>query len=58
LYKPHIAVIKKGKHNPDCEFGAVIDLAKSNDGLILSHVEYEHNIADVRTLGKVRKVSL
>lgn len=53
LHEPHVAVIKKGKHNPDCEFGAVIALAKNDDGLILSHVEYQHNIADVRTLGQV-----
>jgi hypothetical protein len=58
LHEPHITVIKKGKHNPDCEFGAVIDLATRDDGLILSHVECEHNIADVQMLGEVLKVNL
>jgi IS5 family transposase len=48
-----VAAIKKGKSHPDCEFGAVVALAKNDDGLILSHVEYQHNIADVKTLGRV-----
>jgi IS5 family transposase len=53
LHEPDIAVIKKGKSHPDCEFGAIVALAKNDDGLILSHVEYQHNVADVRTLGRV-----
>lgn len=53
LHEPDVAVIKKGKHHPDCEFGAIISLAKNDDGLILSHREYQHNIADVKTLGQV-----
>lgn len=53
LHEPDVAVIKKGKSHPDCEFGAVVALAKNDDGLILSHVEYQHNIADVKTLGRV-----
>lgn len=53
LHEPDVAVIKKGKHYPDCEFGAIVSLAKNDDGLILSHVEYQHNVADVKTLGQV-----
>lgn len=53
LHEPDVAVIKKGKSYPDCEFGAIVSLAKNDDGLILSHVEYQHNVADVRTLGRV-----
>lgn len=53
LHEPDVAVIKKGKSHPDCEFGAIVALAKNDDGLILSHVEYQHNVADVRTLGRV-----
>ena len=53
LHEPHVAIIKKGKHHPDCEFGAIVSLAKNDDGLILSHMEYQHNIADVKTLGQV-----
>jgi transposase, IS5 family len=53
LHELDVAVIKKGKSYPDCEFGAIVALAKNDDGLILSHVEYQHNIADVKTLGQV-----
>lgn len=53
LHEPGVAVIKKGKSHPDCEFGAIIALAKNDDGVILSHQEYQQNIADVKTLGRV-----
>jgi transposase, IS5 family len=53
LHEPDVAVIKKGKSHPDCEFGAIIALAKNDDGLILAHMEYHHNVADVKTLGRV-----
>ena len=53
LHEPDVAVIKKGKSHPDCEFGSIVALSKNDDGLILSHVEYQHNIADVKTLGRV-----
>ena len=53
LHEPDVAAIKKGKSHPDCEFGAIVSLAKNDDGLILSHAEYQHNVADVKTLGPV-----
>jgi transposase, IS5 family len=53
LHEPDVAVIKKGKSHPDCEFGAIVALAKNDDGLILSHAEYQYNVADVTTLGRV-----
>jgi IS5 family transposase len=53
LHEPDVAAIKKGKSHPDCEFGAIVALAKNDDGLILSHVEYQHNVADVKTMGQV-----
>lgn len=53
LHEPNVAVIKKGKHYPDCEFGAIVSLAKNDDGLILSHREYQRNVVDVKTLGQV-----
>jgi hypothetical protein len=43
-----VAVIKKGKSHPDCEFGAIVALTKNDDGLILSHTEYQHNVAGVK----------
>lgn len=55
LHEPDVAVIKKGKSHPPCEFGAIVALAKNDDGLILSHTEYQHNVADVKTLGQVIK---
>lgn len=53
LHEPDVAAIKKGKSHPDCEFGAIVALAKNDDGVILSHQEYQQNIADVKTLGRV-----
>ena len=53
LHEPDVAAIKKGKNHPDCEFGAIVALAKNDDGLIISHVEYQHNVADVKTMGQV-----
>lgn len=53
LHEPDVAVIKKGKSHPDCEFGALVALAKNDDGLILSHQEYQQNIADVKTMGRL-----
>lgn len=53
LHEPRVAVIKKGKSHPDCEFGAIVALSKNDDGLILSHMEYQHSVADVKTLGPV-----
>jgi IS5 family transposase len=53
LHEPGVAIIKKGKSHPDCEFGAIVALSKNDDGLLLSHVEYQHNVADVKTLGPV-----
>jgi len=55
LHEPDVAAIKKGKGHPACEFGAIVALAKNDDGLILSHTEYQHAVADVKTLGKVIK---
>jgi len=53
LHEPDVAVIKKGKRHPDCEFGAIVALVKNDDGVILSHQEYQQNIADGKTLGRV-----
>jgi len=35
------------------DVAAIVALAKNDDGLILSHAEYQHNVADVKTLGRV-----
>ena len=53
LHEKDVAVIKKGKSHPACEFGAVDALSMNDDGLILSHREYQRNVADVKTMGPV-----
>lgn len=53
VHEPDVAVIKKGKSHPDCEFGAIVALTNNDDGLVLAHVEYQHNVADVKTIGKL-----
>jgi IS5 family transposase len=53
LHELNVAAIKKGKaHNP-CEFGSLVSLAMNDDGVILSHAEYQQNIADTKTVGTV-----
>jgi IS5 family transposase len=53
LHEHKVAAIKKGKANKPCEFGSLVSLAMNDDGLILSHCEYQHNIADAKTAGTV-----
>lgn len=42
LHEPSVAAIKEGKSHTSCEFGSVISLSMNDDGLILSHNEYQH----------------
>ena len=51
LHELGVVAIKKGKIHPACEFGSLVSLAVNEDGLILSHGEYQRNVADVKTLG-------
>jgi IS5 family transposase len=53
LHEHKVAVIKKGKANKPCEFGSLVSLAMNDDGLILSHSEYQTNVADTKTVGTV-----
>jgi len=53
LHEPKVAAIKKGKAHPACEFGSIVSLAINEDGVILSHEEYQENVADVKTLAPV-----
>jgi len=41
FHEPGVGIIKKGESHPDCEFGAIVALSKNDDGLILSHMEYQ-----------------
>ena len=53
LHERDVSAIKKGKSHPPCEFGALVSLAMNDDGLILSHKEYQRNVSDVKTVGSV-----
>ena len=53
LHEHKLAAIKKGKASKPCEFGSLVSLAMNDDGLILSHSEYQKNVADTKTVGTV-----
>lgn len=53
LHEPHVVVIAKGKRAKRYEFGCKVSLSMDKNGFILGHREYDHNIADVNTLGDV-----
>jgi hypothetical protein len=56
LYATHehkVAAIKKGEANKPFEFGSLVSLTVNDDGMILSHAEYQQNISDSKTVGKV-----
>ena len=55
LHEPRVAVIKKGKSHPECEFGSVVALAINEDGMILAHDEYQRNVVDGKTLDPLLK---
>jgi IS5 family transposase len=50
LHETEVAVIKKGKSHPECEFGSVVAMAMNEDGLIVAHEEYQTNPSDSMTL--------
>lgn len=50
LHEPHVAVIRKGKVHIENEFGSLVSLAVNEEGLILSHEEYQENLHDLKTL--------
>lgn len=53
LHEQKVAAIKKGKASKPCEFGSLVSLAINDDGLILSHSEYQKNVADPKSVGTV-----
>jgi IS5 family transposase len=53
IHEHKVAAIKKGKANKPCEFGSLVSLTVNDDGMILSHAEYQQNISDSKTVGKV-----
>lgn len=53
LHEPNVAVIRKGKIHIENEFGSLVSLALNEEGLILSHEEYQENLHDLKTLSHV-----
>jgi transposase, IS5 family len=53
LHEPDVAVIRKGKIHIENEFGSLVSLAVNEEGLILSHEEYQENLHDLKTLSHV-----
>ena len=53
IHEHKVAAIKKGKANKPCEFGSLVSLSVNDDGMILSHAEYQQNISDSKTVSKV-----
>lgn len=53
IHEHQVAVIKKGKASKPCEFGSLVSLMINDDGLVVAHEEYQQNVADVKTVGRV-----
>jgi IS5 family transposase len=53
LHEPKVAPIITGKSRSACEFGAKVALGINEDGLVLSHAQYQQNVADVCTMGRI-----
>ncbi|MDB4444112.1 hypothetical protein N9174_02090 [bacterium] len=47
------SIIKRGGSHPACEFGSVASLSLKDDGLFLSHAEYQQNVSDPATMGRL-----
>lgn len=50
LHEPEVAAIPKGKRSKPNEYGSKVALFSDNNGFIVGHTEYSHNVADTSTL--------
>lgn len=50
LHEPEVVAIPKGKRSKPNEYGSKVALCTDNNGFVVSHEEYDHNISDVKTL--------
>ena len=50
LHEPEVAAIPKGKRSKPNEYGSKVALFNDNNGFIVGHNEYPHNVADTSTL--------
>jgi transposase, IS5 family len=50
LHEPEVAAIPKGKRSKPNEYGSKVALFNDNNGFIVGHIEYPHNVADTSTM--------
>lgn len=50
LHEPEVAAIPKGKRSKPNEYGSKVALSTDNNGMVVTHQEYNHNVFDAKTL--------
>lgn len=50
LHEPEVAAIPKGKRGKPNEYGSKVALATDNNGFVIVHNEYDHNVFDPKTM--------
>lgn len=50
LHEPEVAAIPKGKLGKPNEYGSKVALATDNNGFIVVHNEYDHNVFHPKTM--------
>lgn len=50
LHEPKVAAIPKGKRSKPNEYGSKVALSTDNNGFVVTHQEYDHNVFDPKTL--------
>jgi IS5 family transposase len=50
LHEPDVVAIPKGKRSKPNEYGSKVALSTDNNGFVVAHEEYDHNIFDAKTL--------
>jgi IS5 family transposase len=50
LHEPEVVAIPKGKRGKPNEYGSKVALATDNNGFVVVHTEYDHNIFDPKTM--------
>lgn len=52
LHEPEVVAIPKGKRSKPNEYGSKVALSTDNNGFVVSHQEYNHNVFDAKTMEK------
>ncbi len=50
LHEPDVVAIPKGKRSKPNEYGSKVALSTDNNGFVVAHQEYNHNVFDVKTM--------